>query len=296
VKIKILAVLLFLLSAAVSQASDLKALLLYKIRFEAHSSSPTDVVVEAGGGAGVYDAFSGSYLTFNRNGKGVGSVKKRFLKGGNCLVKSGKHFFFCNNTDARLDVLSEDLEKLNAFKLPFDMKGRYDPTDALISGGFVFSVDNDNHRIIKADLASGKADLFTGGYGQSKLSFRYPYSLAVDSKGILYVSEVMNTRVQKITKELKFYEFIGNWGIKSGEFYRPTGIAVYQGRTLLVADGYTGIIQHLDMNGKFIGVIADDTGRKLELGSITHIRVNEHILAVVDAFGKSVYVFELKGQ
>lgn len=280
---------------ATSHASGLSASLLHKIQLKGHSV-PADVVVETDKSTGVYDAFYGAYLKYNSDGRAIGSVMKNALKGGNCFIKSGSHFFFCNNAGASLDMLSSDLEKIASFRLPADMKGEYDPTDALVDGNYVYSVDNDNHRIIKTGLVSGSAEISVGSYGQSKLSFWYPYSISSDSKGILYISEVMNTRVQKITKELKFYEFIGKWGIKAGEFYRPTGIAVYKGARLLVADGYTGLIQSLDMDGRFMGILTDSTGKKLELGSITHIRMNGSILAAVDAFTKAVYVYELKEQ
>ncbi len=286
--------LLLFFSASISKAAYPSASLLYKIQFEAHNSAPADVVVEADGSTGVYDAFSGSYLTYDGKGKSVGSVQKGFLKGGNCLVKDGDYFFFCNNTNASLDMLSNRLEKRASFRLSSDIKGKFDPTDALVVEGYVYSVDNDNHRIIKINLATETIERSVGGYGQSELSFYYPYSLAVDYNGILYVSEVMNTRVQKITKELKFYGVFGKWGVKGGEFYRPTGVAVYKGKTLLVADGYLGMIQLFDMDGIFIGLLADKAGKKLELGSITHIRVNASILAAVDAFNKRVYVYKLR--
>jgi len=82
----------------------------------------------------------------------------------------------------------------------------------------MFAVDNDNHRILKISLATGELEKQVGGYGQGRLMFWYPYAVTVDEKGVLYVTEVMNTRVQKITKELKFYEFLSKWGIKTGEF------------------------------------------------------------------------------
>lgn len=275
---------------AVCQAAGLRALPRYTIEL---GHTPTDAVVFADGGIGVYDAFSGSYLKYTPHGRAMESVQNTFLKGGNCLVKNGNAFFFCNSAGASLDMLSENFERKARFKLPSGMKGTYDPTDALVIDGYVYSTDNDNHRIIKTNLANGRQSA-VGDYGRDRLAFWYPYALAVDSEGVLYISEVMNTRVQKITQELKFYEFIGKWGINGGEFYRPTGIAVYKGNTLLTADGYTGVIQTFDKDGRFKGVLTDITGKKLSLGSITHIRINQTILAVVDAFNKTIYVYELK--
>lgn len=288
--------LLLFFNAGISSASGLEASLRYKIQFEKHHSAPTDVIVETDGSTGIYEAFSGSYLTYNHNGKAVGSTRKDFLKGGNCFVKYGNDFLFCNSANASLDMLSHNLEKRESFSLPSDMKGKYDPTDALVADGFIYSVDNDNHRIIKTDPGTKSISLTVGGYGRAGLSFYYPYSIAADLESVLYVSEVMNTRVQKITKGFKFYEYIGKWGVKGGELYRPTGIALHKGKTLLVADGYLGIIQCFNTAGKFTGLVVDTSGKKLELGSITHLRVNGNILAAVDAFNKTVYIYTIKEQ
>ncbi len=293
-KIFVIPMLLLFFCLFISEAFGLNASPAYKIEFEKHSA-PTDVVIEDDGAIGVYESFSGSYLKYDHNGTAGASVQKDFMKGGNCLVRVEERFLFCNNADASLDMLSNNFEKRASFRVPPTMKGRYDPTDALVAEGHVYSVDNDNHRVIKTNLATGEVESSIGGYGHLRLLFWYPYSLAVDSKGVLTVSEVMNTRVQKITKEFKFYEFIGKWGIKGGEFYRPTGIAVHAGKTLLVADGYTGLIQIFDMDGRFLGLLSDIAGEKIELGSITHMRVKGNTLAVVDAFNKFVHVYKLTG-
>jgi sugar lactone lactonase YvrE len=293
VKIKIFAALL-LFSAVSVYAEGPSASLLYKIQLE-ETAAPADTVLENNAAAGVYDAFNGSYTVY-RGGQKVSTVQKDFLKGGNCLVKNGNYFLYCNSVKGTLDMLSENMEEFASFSLPADMKGKYDPTDAIVSGGYVFSTDNDNHRIIKTDLATGSVELSAGGYGQERLAFWYPYGLAIDSKGVLYVSEVLNTRIQKITTDLKFYEFIGRWGINPGEFYRPTGITLFKGNRLIVADGYTGVIQCFDNEGRFAGILKDPSGAKLKFGSVTHIRLNGNVLAVVDAFSKAVYVYELKEQ
>ncbi|ADD67568.1 NHL repeat containing protein [Denitrovibrio acetiphilus DSM 12809] len=290
-KIKIyLAVFLFCVSLSAS-AERVTASLLYKIQMGDHSA-PTDVVLESDGSVGVYDAYAGSYTVYV-DGAAGNTVSRDFLKGGNCLVRNGNYFLFCNSEHESLDMLSAGFGVYQSFRLPAELKGRYDPTDALVADGHIFSVDNDNHRIIKTDITTNRFEKSVGVYGGRKLEFWYPFALAVDSKGVLYVSEVLNTRVQKITKELKFYEIFGKWGIKPGEFYRPTGIAVHKGGTLLIADGYTGVVQYLDRDGRFEGVLKDEAGKRLEFGSVTHIRINGDKLAVVDAFNRSVFIYEL---
>lgn len=291
-KNKLILVVLLLCFALSAHAEGINAKFLYKVDLNGHNA-PADVLPEKDSTLHIYDAFSGSYITYS-DGEAITAIAKPFLKGGNCLVKNENYFLYCNSVEGSVDMLTEKLDRLKSYKLPESMKGRFDPTDVYVSGGYMFIVDNDNHRVLKMSLATGDIEKQIGGYGQAKLQFWYPYSITVDQKGVLYVTEVMNTRVQKITKELKYYEFIGKWGIKRGEFYRPTGIANYKGKYMLVGDGYTGIIHYLDDEDMCNGVLTDVSLNKLGFESVTHLRIKEDILAVVDAFKKSVYVYKLE--
>ncbi|MCD8554999.1 NHL repeat-containing protein [Seleniivibrio sp.] len=291
-KIKIIAVLLLFGITAISDAAQVTASLLYKVKL-GDKSAPADAVVESDSSTGIYDAYTGSYTVY-RNGKAVRSTQKAFLKGGTCLVKSGNYFLFCNSTENTLDMLTGSLDKFSSFGAS-GLKGKYDPTDAVVSGGYVYSADNDNHRILKTHMGTKAVEAVVGGYGQDKLQFWYPFAMAMDKKGVLYVSEVLGTRVQKITKDFKFYEFIGQWGIDKGQFYRPTGIALLNGEILFVGDGFTGAVQYFDADGKYMGVLKDRNGKKLKFESVTHMRINGRYMAVVDGFARTVSVYELRG-
>ncbi len=282
----LLAAVIFFSAIIQGHALNFSASLLYKVT-SGKQSTPADVVIESADTAGIYDAFSGSYTVY-KNGSAVSSVKKEFLKGGNCFVKNGNYYLYCNSKANSLDMISSKFEVYSSAKIAV-----FDPTDVAVSGGYAYVADNDNHRIVKIDLAEAKETASAGKYGKERLQFWYPYAVAFDQAGQLLVSEVLNTRIQKITKELKFYEFIGSWGINQGQFYRPTGIAL-SGSTLFVADGYTGLIQYFDKDGKFAGVLTDTYGNKLKFGSLTHIRISGNTLAVVDAFEKTVFIFQLK--
>lgn len=292
VKTKILVILLSLCFTFSAFAEGVNAKFLYKVNLNGNNA-PGDVLPEKDGSVHIYDAFTGSYITYSSDGEAITAVAKPFLKGGNCLVKHENYFLYCNSSEGSIDMLTKEMEKFASYRLPEGTKGHFDPTDAYVSGGSLFAVDNDNHRVVKISLTTGDLEQTIGGYGQAKLSFWYPYSIAVDSRGVLYITEVMNTRVQKITKELKFYEFIGQWGIKRGEFFRPTGIAAYKGKHLLVGDGYLGIIYSFNDEGENAGVLTSGS-EKVQLESVTHLRVNGDILGVVDAFTKSIHVYRLE--
>jgi hypothetical protein len=286
--VRLLLAIVFLFSAITQgHALDFSASLLYKVTTEAQST-PADVVIESADTAVIYDAYAGTVTTY-KNGKAASTIKKEFLKGGNCFVKNSNYYLYCNRENNSLDLVSDKYEVYSSIKVE-----KLDPTDALVSDGYAFVADNDNHRIVKIDLASGKLADSVGKYGTNRLQFWYPYALAFDEGGRIAVSEVLGTRVQRITKDFKFYELNGSWGINEGQFYRPTGIVFHKNGYMLVADGYTGLIQYFDNTGKFAGVLKDNFGRKLTFGSVTHIRLKGNTLAVLDAFNKTVFIYELK--
>ncbi|WP_026836298.1 NHL repeat-containing protein [Limisalsivibrio acetivorans] len=273
------AALLFALS---TYAADYSAKLIKTIEL-GEKSAPADAVFESNG-LGVYDAFDGSYTVYSDNGK---EQKATLERGGNCLVRQGDFYMLC--ADESLEILNSSLNTIASYTAG----EKFDPTDAAPYEGSVYVPDNDNHSLIQFNLSTGEVVKSLGKYGRDRLNFWYPYSAAFDKKGLLHVSEVINTRVQKITADLRFYEFVGSWGIKAGEFYRPTGIAL-QGNNLFVADGFTGVIQYFDEDADFAGVLKDSSGNRLEFGSPTHIRIKGNSLAVVDPYEKKVHLFHLE--
>lgn len=283
----LLAVVIIFSAITQGHALDFSVSLLYKITTEAQST-PADVVIESADTAAIYDAYAGTVTTY-RNGRAASTIRREFLKGGNCFVKNGNYYLYCNREGNSLDLVSDKFEVYSSVKID-----KFDPTDAVVEGGYAFVADNDNHRIVKIDMASGSLSESIGRYGTGRLQFWYPYALALDEGGRIAVSEVLNTRVQKITKDFQFYEFIGGWGINEGQFYRPTGIVIHPSGSMLVADGYTGLIQYFNKDGRFAGVLKDTFGQKLTFGSVTHIRLKGNTLAVLDAYEKTVFIYELK--
>ncbi|HCW92240.1 MAG TPA: hypothetical protein DHM44_00995 [Flexistipes sinusarabici] len=285
-------ILMALLSLNV-YAAQIKAELVNTYEF-GEKQAPADVVLNFSGEKiiGIYNAYSGNYLTYsnetllNRHGS-------ELLKGGNCFVRSGGFYYFCNNRRNSVDIFNGNFEIINSIKLPAKLKGEFDPTDLTVLGNKIYIADNDNHRIVAYSI---KDESFStiGKFGENRIEFWYPYSITAGSKGTLFISEVLGTRVQKINPPDDFNGFIGGWGVKAGEFYRPTGIALYNNQHLFVADGYTGLIQVMSKDGDFEGVLLDGKGQKLKFGSPTHIRIFGDTLGVVDAWEKKVYIYKVK--
>ena len=97
--------------------------------------------------------------------------------------------------------------------------------------------------------------------------------------------EPINTRVQVLNPDGKFVGFIGGWGVKPGQLFRPKGVATYADK-IFVTDSYLGSVQVFDLSGNFLGVLADADGEAMKF--ITPMGI------AVDSKRKRLYVVELK--
>lgn len=254
-----------------------------------NNSAPSDIIFENDGTFLVYDAFSGSILRYNGR-KLISKISNPILKHGTCFVKAENTFIFCSNETQSILIINRNLQVLKKISYNQGSKG-LDPTDVIKQGDDLFVVDNDNHRLLKFSFSSGRLLHSIGGYGQDNLKFWYPYSMAYDSKTkTIIVSEVLNTRIQRVTQELKFYEILSGWGIKGGQLFRPAGIALTSNGNIIIGDGYNGVIQFLDSNGKFLN------STKKDYGSIIRIRVSGKNVGIIDGWNRKVYIAEIWGE
>ncbi len=121
--------------------------------------------------------------------------------------------------------------------------------------GHIYVVDNWNHRVQKFS-PEGRFLLKFGeqgepkGYDEAPGQFVYPYGVAVDSQGFIYVSDFNNNRVHKFDAKGKFVMMWGTEGRQDGQFSRPAGLAVDSQDRLYVADLGNDRVQAFRSNGK----------------------------------------------
>lgn len=136
----------------------------------------------------------------------------------------------------------------------------FQPNDVITSpdGQFIFvseghsSAPGSNSRVLKFDR-TGKFISSFGKWGSADGDFDQPHALAFDSKGLLYVGDRNNNRVQVFDQNGKFIEAMY-------QFSRPSGIYIDKNDNLYVADSESKSVSrnHQDwLRGIRIGSLKD---------------------------------------
>jgi DNA-binding beta-propeller fold protein YncE len=104
----------------------------------------------------------------------------------------------------------------------------------------VYVADNFNHRIQKFD-SNGTFVTQWGSFGSADGQFGYPWDIAVDSSGYvyvtyMYVADNLNHTIQKFDSNGTFVTKCGSEGTGDGQFTLPQGIAVDSSGYVYVAD------------------------------------------------------------
>jgi DNA-binding beta-propeller fold protein YncE len=257
-------------------------------------SMPTDCAVAQDGSLYVLDGVNHRVVVYDSEGlfqrefgsQGSGAGQLQFPLG--ITVSRDGHVYVADSGNGRFQVFSSAGQSIEAVPIPQVVSNSpSDPTDVIVDHALnrLYVVDNDNHRLHVYNLATRVFEDVWGGPGQGRRQFRYPFLIDISDQGYLFIVEPINTRVQVLNPRGKFVNFVGHWGVKSGQLFRPKGVAVV-GRRVYVTDSYLGRIQVFDMRGEFLGMLSDAAGSPITLTTPTGI--------AADIPNKRLYVVELK--
>ena len=142
----------------------------------------------------------------------------------------------------------------------------HSPNDVVIDprDGDIFVVDSHrrglNNRIVHY-TAKGEFIKEWGSKGAQRGQLSEPHTIAMDSKGRLFVGDRENNRIQIFTQE---GEFVDEWR----QFGRPSGIFITEDDRIYVADSESG----------------PDTGAGELMGIMKGIRIGSAVNGTVDSF------------
>jgi DNA-binding beta-propeller fold protein YncE len=268
-------------------------------------SQPSDVAVSADGRIYVVDGVNSKIRIFNQSGQALasfgtaGSGNGEFRNPLGIDIDRSGRVYIADSGNHRVQIFDPDGNFIAVIAMHSNQKHPSDPTDVAVdeSRNRCYVVDNDNHQILVYDLATLKLISTYGGPGSGKRAFRYPFLLALDKARYLYIVDVINTRVQVLNPEGLFVNFIGAWGVKKGQFYRPKGVALDKKDRIYVSDSYMGVIQIFDSTGEFYAAVGESAKGvvkkfKTPMGLFLDHRDR---LYVVEMFANKVSVYHLAG-
>ncbi len=128
----------------------------------------------------------------------------------------------------------------------------------LLADGRIVVADTHYHRLVFFD-EQGRVLSMLGGHGRGPGQFIYPVRVVpAEGKGKaghIYVAEYgSNDRVQKFTAAGKHVLSFGSFGTGPGQFQRPSGLALRDGK-VFVADAMNNRVQVFKDDGTFVGLL-----------------------------------------
>ncbi len=267
-------------------------------------SEPSDVTVSKEGLIYIVDGVNNKIRIYDKKGKGLsafgegGSGRGEFkFPLGIDIDNSGK-VYVADSGNHRIQIFNSLGKFIAEIPLTGGKIKTPDPTDVAVdeTRNRIYVVDNDNHKIRVYNLLNYKLEKSFGAPGTRELKFRYPFLMALDKDQYLYIVDVINTRVQVLNPDGLFVTFIGGWGVKKGQFFRPKGVALDKGDRVYVSDSYMGVIQVFDTTGELLGVISDTTDDKVKkFKTPTGLYVDNYDrLYVVEMLAQKVSVFRIE--
>jgi DNA-binding beta-propeller fold protein YncE len=91
-----------------------------------------------------------------------------------------------------------------------------------------------------------------GSYGSGNGQFLYPFGVATDAAGNVYVVDTDNNRIEKFTSDGTYLTQWGTIGILNGQFGYPVGVATDAAGNVYVTDPFNYRVQKFTSDGTYV--------------------------------------------
>lgn len=266
-------------------------------------SQPSDICVSEDGLIYVVDGVNNKIKVFDRKYKFAFSFGEKGHSNGQFKfplgidIDSSGRVYIADSGNHRVQVFSSKGKYIAQVKIPEKDGTPADPTDIAVDESInrLFVADNNNHYILIYELSTLKLLKTVGTPGAEEREFRYPFLIALDSNKYMYITDVVNTRVQVFNPDGLFVTVIGGWGVEKGRFFRPKGVAVDKHNRIYVSDSYMGVIQIFKPDGTFLSAVSDPGSSTVKkfIKPMGIFIDKENRLYVVEMFAERVSVYSI---
>ncbi len=211
-------------------------------------STPYDVAVDRKGVVFLLESGARTISIFSPRGEFLREIagKGGWKDPSAIAIGSSGSIFLADGVGSR--VLEIDLS--GKVKREYVVGGNARVTGVSVLGDAVYCVDNRNHRVA-VFRKPGVPPEFWGKRGEGPGQFQSPFRIAVDSSGRVFVTDVLNARVQWFTAFGRHLGTLKRFGAAEGKIFRPTGIALDLRGRIWIGDSYTGLVQLFGEGGEF---------------------------------------------
>jgi len=125
-----------------------------------------------------------------------------------------------------------------------------------------------------------------GSRGNENGQFHFPYNIAFDRSGDVYVADYSNHRIQVFTPEGQYLRTFGSKGAGPGELHDPAGVAI-DGDRVYVAEVNNHCVSVFSTEGKFLKSFGYKGEAKAQFQSPRSVHVSKDGFTLVTDDGKN---------
>ncbi len=212
-------------------------------------SAPVDVAVDRRGITFLLDAGARSIVLLSPRGEIIREIPGRsFLKDPMAVaVAADGAVFVADGTSGR----AVEIDMTGRVRHEYAAGRGARVTGVGVFGETVYCADNANGTVVAFKRGGGRTGGW-GGKGDLPGRFNAPFRIAVDAAGRVFVTDVMNARVQWFSAFGQHLGTLKKFGAGEGTIFRPSGIFIDRMGRIWVSDSYTGLVQLFDANGAFV--------------------------------------------
>lgn len=163
----------------------------------------------------------------------------------------------------------------------------YRPVAVAVHKGKLYVADLANHGIDVISTADDRLVAVLDGTGSETGRLHYPTGVAICTKGNIYVSEMLNARVQVFDAEHKSMLSMGGLGDRYGDMGKPKHLSVGPDGVIFIADAEFAHVHLFDDQGRLLMLLGGPEdrpgGTPMPLGVAVAEQVPEAIQALVPA-------------